>query len=132
MKLTDAITDLFHRHFEKPEYPIREYPKFLFKEGGLEIGGELKIDFRSMLLDCRDEILQLPEFIKCAEYMAKNPIIRRNFEVSDKDGKPVETVPLDIVLAGSLHPFLVTYLNKIGSLKFDEEVIIFRNQMSVF
>ena len=122
MKLTDAVVDLLNRRVEKSEYPTREYPKFSFTEhGGFEMREELKIDFGLMLFDCREAIVQLSEFVECAEYMVENPTIRRDFKVFDKDGKQVEKVTLDMVLDGSLHSFLVGYFNKVGSLTFDKE-----------
>lgn len=121
MRLTNAVVDLLNRLVKNRGYPTREHPKFLFKENGFETQSEAKIDFGLMLADSWDEILQLSEFVECAQYMVKNPTIKRGFKVTDKDGKPVEKVPLKMVLRSSLHPFLVTYFNKVGSLTFDEE-----------
>ena len=121
MKLIKAVVDLFNRHMENRQYPTRKHSKFSFKDGGFEIHEEIKIDLGLVVFDCRENILQLSEFIECAEYMVKNPTIRRNFKVVDKDGKPVEKVPLGMVLFGTLNPFLVTYFDNVGSLTFDEE-----------
>ena len=120
-KLTKAVVDLLNRRMENRQYPTRKYTKFSFKDGGFEVHEEVKIDLGLIVFDCREEILQLSEFVECAEYMVKNPALRRNFKVFDKDGKPVEKLPLNMVLFGTLNPFLVTYFNKVDSLAFDEE-----------
>jgi len=122
MKLTEVVIDLLVVHVEEYEYPTRKYSKFLFKKDSFEMLEEVKIDFGLMLFECREKILQLPEFIECGKYMVENQTIRRNFRVTDKEGKPVDKVPLSIVLMSSLRPLLVTYLNKVGSLIFDERI----------
>lgn len=122
MKLTNAVVDLLNRRMENRQYPARKYPKFSLKDGGFEIHEEVKIDLGLVVFDSREEILQLSEFIECAKYMVKNPTIRGNLKVFDKAGKPVEKVPLNMVLFGTLNPFLVTYFNKVDSLTFNEEI----------
>lgn len=121
MKLTNAVVNLLNRRMENREYPIRMYQKFLFEDRNYRLQSEIKIDFGLMLARARDEILQLREFVECAEYMVKNPTTKRSFKVTDKDGKPFERIPLKTVLFSPLSPFLVTYFNKVGSLVFDEE-----------
>ncbi len=122
MKLTKAVIGLINNDMKNRQYPQRWYEKFKFTESGFKTFSELKIDFGLMLVDFRDEILQLSEFIECAKYMVKNPVIKGSYKVVDKDGNPVEKVPLSIVLSITLSPFLLAYFNIVNSVTFNEKI----------
>jgi hypothetical protein len=117
LNLTKAVVDLI-KNYGEYQSAARVFTRVSIKgDDSFETRDEIKIDFGLLVFKYEKEILQLPEFVECAEYMNKNATIRRNFGILDKNKAPME------IILSTLRPFLTKYLSILDSLTFDKKAL---------